>query len=428
MRDPVGLPSRRTGRLTLADPVPWMVGLFVVSFVLQRISVPGISIPVTVPIALLWVGAALVWSVVTIDSRRLLLWLAASGVSGALVLPQLMVLARPLVSFNSWALWTVIWLPIVVRFKANTLTNYLRALRVVAQVGLAIAVLSIAFMTLQLLGTPYHDWVADLVPSQLLVHDYVNTYPITYGSEIYKSNGWIALEPSFLSFALGVCLVAALVVRMSVATVVVLVAGLLSTVAGSGVALVGIYLVGLLVTGRLAGLRRYAIPTGLLALAFGFSMLGQSLFGRISEVAVPRSSTSLRAIEPYVQLWPYWISDPIGVLIGQGAGSSARTISGLSIDGLLVPSVAKVLFDYGLIGGSGLLAVMVVTYLRSPEPIFAFSIAVSMFVLQSASQPLVILALMMFAFWAPAPRRVWARRAPPLVLAGTRPRRLFDPA
>ena len=48
MRTPSGLPSRRPGRLNLTDPVPWMVGLFVVSFVLQRISVPGISIPVTV--------------------------------------------------------------------------------------------------------------------------------------------------------------------------------------------------------------------------------------------------------------------------------------------------------------------------------------------------------------------------------------------
>ena len=100
----------------------------------------------------------------------------------------------------------------------------------------------------------------------------------------------------------------------------------------------------------------------------------------------------------------------------------------MGIEGLLVPSVAKVLFDYGLIGGAGLLAVMVVTYLRSPEPVFAFSIAASMFLLQSASPPLVVVALMMFAFWAPARRRVWARRAPPLVLAGARPRRLFDPA
>ena len=428
MRAPMGFSAWRPNKVGKTDPVPWMVGLFVASFVLQRISVPGISIPVTVPIALLWVGAALLWGVVTVDSRRLLLWLVASGVSGVLVLPQLMVLAQPLVSFNSWALWTVVWLPIVIRFRANTLSNYLRALRAVAHVGLGIAVLSIAFMALQLLGVPYHDWVADLIPSRFLVQDYVNTYPITYGSEIYKSNGWIALEPSFLSFALGVCLVSALVTRLRVTTILVLMAGLLSTVAGSGLALVGIYLVGLLATGRLAGLRRYALPAGLLIVGFGFSTLGQSLFGRISEVAVPRSSTSLRAIEPYVQLWPYWISDPIGVLIGQGAGSSARVVGGLSIDGLLVPSVAKVLFDYGLIGGSGLLAVMVVTYLRSPEPVFAFSIAVSMFVLQSASQPLVIVGVLMFAFWAPAARRVWARPPPPLVLAGLRPRRLFDPA
>jgi hypothetical protein len=293
---------------------------------------------------------------------------------------------------------------------------------------LGIAVLSLAFMTLQLLGRPYHDWVPDLIPSRFLVQDYVNTYPITYGSEIYKSNGWIALEPSFLSFALGTCVVCALVARMRVTVVVILMAGLLSTVAGSGLALVGIYLVGLIVTRRAAELRRYALPAALLVVAFGLSTLGQTMLGRISEVSSSRSATSLRAIEPYVQLWPYWISDPIGVLIGQGAGSSARIVSGLSIDGLLVPSVAKVLFDYGLIGGSGLIAVMVITYLRGPEPMFAFSIAVSMFVLQSASQPLVIVSIMLFAFWAPAAGTVSALPAPPMTFSGLRPRRVFDPA
>ena len=39
----------------------------------------------------------------------------------------------------------------------------------------------------------------------------------------------------------------------------------------------------------------------------------------------------------------------------------------------------------------------------SPEPLFALSRVASIFVLQTASQPLVICSIKLFAFWSPAP-------------------------
>ena len=68
-----------------------------------------------------------------------------------------------------------------------------------------------------------------------------------------------------------------------------------------------------------------------------------------------------------------------------------------------MPSTAKVLFDYGLVGGTGLILLMIFTYVRSPEPLFALSMAASMFLLQTASQPMVICSIMLFALWSPAP-------------------------
>jgi hypothetical protein len=254
-----------------------------------------------------------------------------------------------------------------------------------------------------LLGLEYYDWAAHVVSDNLLVHGYLTSYPITYGSPIHKSNGWIALEPSFMSFMIGVCLVSALVTRMSVVKVLVLVAGLLSTVAGSGMAVVAVYVVCLLLVGRIGNLRRYALPTLLVVGAFTTTMFGQAVSERVLEFGDPRSSTSLRATQPYVELLPYWVSDPVSVVIGQGPGSSAEIVRGLAILGLLVPSTAKVLFDYGLVGGTGLILLMIFTYVRSPEPLFALSLAASMFVLQTASQPLVICSIMLFAFWSPAP-------------------------
>jgi hypothetical protein len=390
-------------RLAAPDPAIWVTVLFGLTFALQRISVPGISIPVTVPIAGLWVGLVFLRGLVTIDPRRFLIWCLAAAASGAMVLPQLVWVASPFVSFNSWALWMVIWLPLVVRLRDRSRVQYLRTLRAVGHVGLGLAALSIAFIVSQLLGLRYHDWLAEVVPHNLLVHDYVISYPITYGSPIYKSNGWIALEPSFMSFMIAVCLVSALVTRMSVVKVTVLIAGLLSTVAGSGMAVVAVYVVCLVIVGRIGNLRRYALPALLVVGGFTTTVFGGAVTQRVLEFGQARSSTSLRAIEPYVQLWPYWISDPMSVVIGQGPGSSAEIVRGLAIAGLLVPNTAKVLFDYGLIGGTGLIILMIFTYVRSPEPLFALSMAASMFVLQTASQPLVICSIMLFAIWSPAP-------------------------
>ena len=297
----------------------------------------------------------------------------------------------------------VIWLPLVVRLRDRSRVQFLRTLRAVAHVGLALAALSIAFIVSQLLGLRYYDWLADVVPDNLLVHDYVVSYPIAYGSPIYKSNGWVALEPSFLSFMIGVCLVSALVTQMSVVKVLVLLAGLLSTVAGSGMAVVAGYVICLLLVGRIGNLRRYALPALLVIGGFTTTVFGQAVSERMLEFGDPRSSTSLRATEPYVQLLPYWVSDPVSVVIGQGPGSSAEIVRGLAINGLLIPNTAKVLFDYGLVGGTGLILLMIFTYVRSPEPLFALSMAASMFVLQTASQPLVICSIMVFAFWSPAP-------------------------
>jgi hypothetical protein len=385
------------------DPATWIAVLFALTFGLQRISVPGISIPVTVPIACLWVGLALLRGLVTIDPRRFVIWCLAAAASGVMVFPQLIFVASPFVSFNSWALWMVIWLPLVVRLRDRSRLAYLRTLRAVAHVGLGLAALSIAFIVSQLLGLEYYDWLAHVAPDNLLVHGYLTSYPITYGSPIFKSNGWVALEPSFMSFMIGVCLVAALVTRMSVVKVVVLVAGLLSTVAGSGMAVVAVYVVSLLLVGRIGNLRRYALPTLLLVGAFTTTIFGQAVSERVLEFGDPRSSTSLRTTEPYVQLWPFWVNDPVSVVIGQGPGSSAEIVRGLAIIGLLVPNTAKVLFDYGLVGGTGLIILMIFTYVRSPEPLFALSLAASMFLLQTASQPLVICSIMLFAFWSPAP-------------------------
>jgi hypothetical protein len=383
------------------DPVKWILALLVSTFALQRLSLPGLSIPVTVPIAIIWMGLALYCQVVALDVRRLVLWLTAAAASALIMVPQLLFVQAPFVSPNSWALWMVVWLPLVVHLRDRSRDQWERCLRAIAVFGLVLSGLSILFVLVQLIGFGYRDLLGEVVPANLLVQGYNSSYPIAYGSPLYKSNAWLALEPSFLSFMLGVCIVCGLLARVHPGKMLVLVAGLLATTAGSGIAVVAVAVVAMLATGRWSLLRSYALPVTVLGIVAALTPFGQSILVRTGEAGDEQSSTALRAIEPYKYLWPEWINDPAAVMLGRGAGSSRWVVDNLGISGLLTPNVARLLFDYGLFAGSLLLALMVVTYLRAPEPVLAFALAFSMFTVQAASQPLVVFSVAVAALWSP---------------------------
>lgn len=385
----------------LRDPVAWVVTLFLGNFLLQRLSLPNLSIPLTVPFSVLWMGLALYYKVVAVDYRRLVLWLMAAGLSALVMLAQLVWVEAPFISVTSWGYWVVIWLLVVVHVRDRSSVQFVRMMRAIARCGCVVSSLSVLFVALQLLGLRYRDYLAELVPSSLLVQGYVISYPISYGSPIFKSNAWLALEPSFLSFMLGICIICGILSRVRAVAVLWMALGLIATTAGSGIAIVGLAVLIMLATGRARLLRPYVVPALALGAVAAFSPFGQAILVRATEVTQARSSTSLRAIEPYLHLWPEWATDAATVFFGRGAGSSRWIIDNAGVGGLLVPSVAKVLFDYGLIAGAALFAVMISTYVRSPEPVLALALAASMLTLQSASPPLVLCSIAVVSLWVP---------------------------
>lgn len=397
------------------------MALFAANFLLQRISIPTLSIPIITPLIVIWMGIALWFGVVDLHARRLMLWLAASAVSAALVLLQVLLISNPYVSVNSWLFWMVTWLPVVVQFRDRGEQTYLRALRGIGHLGIVIGTLSGLFMIIQLFGVRYRDLMGQLVPASLLVDGYVITYPVTWGSPIFKSNAWVALEPSFLSFMLGICLISAVIARLHWVKLIIILVGLLATAAASGLAVVAVFIVLCVLLGQGRLLRPYALPTIPIALIFGTTLFGQSILNRLTEFGDSRSSTSLRAIEPYLYLWPEWIADPWVPFIGHGPGSSAWVVTNSGIGGLLVPSPAKVIFDYGLIGGTLLLLVMVAAFVRCPDPKFAMALAISILTVQGASPPLVVSVIIAVTLWSPgrlgpptdpADPRIQTRRRP----------------
>ena len=233
------------------------------------------------------------------------------------------------------------------------------------------------------------------------MQDFVISYPITWNSPIYKSNAWFALEPSFLSYLLGVALICAVLGRRNIVVVSVIAVGLLCTAAGSGIAVVAVFLVVELLRGRGLLLLRYWPAAAILAVAGVATGIGELIVDRVDEAGSARSSTTLRAIEPYLHLLPQWMSDVGKVLVGGGPGSSQRAVQDLGIMGLLVPTPAKMLYDYGLVGGLLMLAMIVACFVRSHSPALAGAQVISLLSLQGAAQPLVALGVLSVALFSP---------------------------
>ena len=395
------------------DPVPSLVILFVANFLLQRVSiVPGKSVPIASALALGWVAWAWFQGVVRIEAVRFALFLLASAATALVILPQLALLAQPEVRIFSWAFWLTIWLPGIVTLRAVDRNDYQRLLRALSRVGVGIATLSVVFLVSQYAGLVYRDYFAEYVPDPWQVHGFVISYPLTWDSPIYRSNGWIALEPSFMSFTLGVCLVAGLLTKVHPLAAAWMALGILATVSGSGAVIVLVGLLLLLVTGKY---RQGVLTLGALGaavVALSFSPFGQVFLGRSGEILQDNSSASLRAVQPYTHLYPVWVSDWAGFLFGRGAGSSRTVLDDEGIAGLLLPNIAKVLFDYGIIAGGLLLAVIVVWHTRSPEIALGWSLLASFLVLQGASEPLLVMSFIAVTWWAPSSPSARPRAAP----------------
>ncbi|MDO5628713.1 MAG: hypothetical protein Q4G43_10365 [Mobilicoccus sp.] len=385
------------------DPVTWICWLFVLNILFQRVSLPGISIPFTVPITVLWCLAAWYLGVVVVERRRLILWLAAAAVSSAVVLPQVLFVDQPYISVNSWLFWMTMWFPVVFIMCDRSGPTYRRMMRAVTTIGVWLATLSIVFLASQLV-LPYRDWVNLILPGAFHVQGFAISYPIVWDSPFYKSNGWIMLEPSFMSFTLGVSFMTALLTRAPIWKVLYIFAGILTTVAGSGFAIIGVGVIGMMAFGQFSLLRKYVIPGVIMTILALPTVIGQVFLDRITEVGDANSSAAMRSFEPYLYLIPRWVEDPFKVWVGGGAGASRQAVAGSGVDGLIAPMVGKVFYEYGMVAGAILLALAVAPFLRPHERALSLTLLAQFFIIQPPAQPIIVPAFALVTLWCPAPR------------------------
>jgi hypothetical protein len=385
--------------------VRWVTVLYVGSILLQRFAVPGLPVALILPLVLLGAAWGVAFGLAEFNRVRMIAWLLAASTTAIMFVIQTALLDRNLVSLGSWGLFMTVWMPFTLQLVDRRVETYLRVLRNVVATTSVLAFACVVMMLTQFAGLPYRDWMAQVVPSSWLLEDFVITYPISYGSSIYRANAWIGLEPSMVSLQLGVALVAALVIGARSATVALLFAGLVAATSGSGLAVLVVAIVVLLASSARRQLRRYFVPSAVVLALGVFSPMGQSIVGRLGEGTSEQSSTSLRAIYPYRYLWPDWATDFIGVVFGFGPGSSQRLVDQSGIMGLLVPSPIKIFFDYGLLAGVVLAVMILLCFVGGHSRSLAVSLFVSLWTLQPGTTTILVVipVLLLVTWWSPRP-------------------------
>jgi hypothetical protein len=382
----------------------WVVTLWAMIILFQRFQLPNQEVALVLPLTIVWCIYGVVRGVAEVDTHRFAWWMGATGLSAAVVPFQYALVDRAFVSLTSWGLIITTWIPFIFRLRDRRKETYLLALRGIVKVCMWFALLVIIMMASQLV-IPYQDWFADIIPESIRLKTFTIAYPITYGSPYYKANGWIGLEPSVVSFQLGLGLVAALLIRSTMPVVLLLGTGILCTTAGSGVIIVAVAVPVIIFSAYRWALARYLIliPP---VLAFAATPWAEPIVKRTSEFTGgtgSNTSTNLRAIAPYDVLWPRFIEDPFRVLFGGGPGSSAEIITNQHILGLLVPTPLKIFYDYGVVAGLALATFLLFMYLGGPSRAIAITLGVSLWTLQPGTTTMVFVVVvpLMVTWWTP---------------------------
>lgn len=330
----------------------------------------------------------------TIDPSRLVLIFGALVLCGVVALHHL--LSDPAASAFSFGYLVVLYAPFVAvvrrpqRWIVDRLFDRFETLMLVA------ALVALLQMGSQLLGIGYSDILGDVVPQHFLVPGYNTSYPLTYGSSIYKSNAYLFLEPSFLSQFLGT----AVVVRLARGKVgwrlFIYLAAIATTVAGTGMVLA---LVGGLLVLFTRNARVVAIvfgPLVAIGAAVAATPLGGILAARALEVGNSDSSASLRFVQPFQVLGGAWTADIRSMLLGHGPGASERYVVQLTGSTTLQqPVPLKLVFDYGGIAAVVFLVAFAVCVLwRPPLRPLAGGLLLAYLLLSSALlQPITVLTV-----------------------------------
>jgi hypothetical protein len=343
--------------------------LLVLEIFLQRLVIPasGTGVPVILPILLVTAGVMVKRGDLRTNLIRTRAYLVAMTLCVFAAFTSF-VRGEQEASLNSMLLLVVTYAPFCLGLAAAQakalLPRLLDRFVVIASVLAGLAVLQFA---LQLVGWHYSDLLASVVPAKFLAVNFNTSYPVKYGSSLYKSNAFVCLEPSYTSQFLGVGLIVSVLRRTTWWRVLLFLAALLATVSGTGILLVGF--AGVLLAVH-KGVRFTVSALAIVAVLVGilsFTPAAKVFASRATETSSKGSSGNLRFVTPYVRMYDNLSAKPERAVFGNGPGWSDRdsqkftAATNLPLNYALLP---KLLLEYGLLGGLGFIAFMATAFVR----------------------------------------------------------------
>jgi len=191
--------------------------------------------------------------------------------------------------------------------------------------------------------------------------------PLTYGSDIYKSNGIFFLEPSFFSQFLAIAVVLELLGRQRALRLAILASGLLVSYSGTGLLLIALMTPYVLLRRGNLHILLFGLAAAIM-LAFSATALNLDImFSRVGEFSSEESSGFARFVSPFY-LFRDFMDTPAAFLFGHGPGSILSIMQEASYKGYIShdPTWIKAVMEYGVIAGFLLIAYTAMAFLVGP--------------------------------------------------------------
>ena len=392
-----------------------LVGIVTSIVALQRVALPlgGSQVSIVLPIVLLGLGALLLTGALVEDRYRAGAYLVAFTLCLAAALGSS--LAGNEGSLLSVLLLGVLYAPFAYVLRPELRKLYPRVLDFFCQLMVLASILSIGMWAAQMGGWEYRD-LLEFLPPQFLLEDYNTSYPIRWESEIYKSNGIIFLEPSFCSQFLALALITQLAQGGKRWRLVFYLAGILPTVAGTGLLLIAFGLIMLSIRrGPTWGAGMFFL-TLMVAGAIAATPIGGLLSARADETSEQSSSFNLRFTEPYAHAYRALGEKPSAPFVGRGPGFVNRETDDYferTELSLAFPTSSKLLAEYGVLAGFAFLSFIFLIFLSKVPSITVASSTLFLHLTLSGSllQPFTVYLGLVFASVFAMPAAVPALQA-----------------
>ena len=321
---------------------------------LQRIGVNqtigGVLYPL--PVALVAMPAVLGWLIAKgwAKPSPTRIWLYCALVAGGCVS---MLLAggggSALSMYMYFALYFFFLFPVVLDDAA-----YQRFFRMVVKLGAAICVLGVVQYLIQYVWRPpfLFTWRSLIAPEYLIEFNSLN--PTTWGSGVYKANGFFLMEPSWLSQLGARTMLIAVIMLRDPRYLIPCGLALLATYSGTGIILFAIFgtipLIMLMAKSKYLPWAIAALVAVPLLLGLFANQLNLELFtSRLTEFSNPRASGYMRFVLGQ-QVFEQFLKEPVLTLFfGSGPGATDSYFAGYVTDGFAAGWL-KLSVDYGFFG------------------------------------------------------------------------------